>query len=300
MKGRAAALRTALAGCCLILLAACLLFAAGCGRGADAEAEQLQVHFLDVGQADAALLQYKGQHMLVDTGDVDGRPALVQRLKEKGVHTLDVVLISHPHGDHLGGMAALFDQFHIKQIYDNGQESRTAMYKNYVKNIVRKKISYKALKRGDKVTFADDVVCHVLWPSAEGAAAMTASESGRTNNQSVVCKIAFGSFSVLFTGDAQREAEEQILRHARRNDLKATILKAGHHGSKTSSSPAFIEAVRPEAVVVSCGAGNSYGFPHTAVLAALKKQKADVYRTDRDGAISVVSDGRGYTVIKER
>ena len=112
--------------------------------------------------------------------------------------------------------------------------------------------------------------------------------------------IAFGSFSVLFTGDAQREAEEQILRHVRRNDLKATILKAGHHGSKTSSSPAFIEAVRPEAVVVSCGAGNSYGFPHTAVLAALKKQKADVYRTDRDGAISVVSDGRGYTVIKER
>lgn len=133
MKGRAAALRTALAGCCIILLAACLLFAAGCGRGAGAEAEQLQVHFLDVGQADAALLQYKGQHMLVDTGDVDGRPALVQRLKEKGVHTLDVVLISHPHGDHLGGMAALFDQFHIKQIYDNGQESRTAMYKNYVK-----------------------------------------------------------------------------------------------------------------------------------------------------------------------
>ena len=129
---------------------------------------------------------------------------------------------------------------------------------------------------------------------------MTAAESGRTNNQSVVCKRAFGSFSVLFTGDAQREAEEQILRHARRNDLKATILKAGHHGSKTSSSPAFIEAVRPEAVVVSCGAGNSYGFPRTAVLAALKKQKADVYRTDRDGAISVVSDGRGYTVIKER
>ena len=174
------------------------------------------------------------------------------------------------------------------------------MYKNYVKNIVRKKISYKALKRGDKVTFADDVVCHVLWPSAAGAAAMTASESGRTNNQSVVCKIAFGSFSVLFTGDAQREAEEQILRHARRNDLKVTILKAGHHGSKTSSSPAFIEAVKPDAAVISCGAGNSYGFPHKAVLAALKKQKADIYRTDRDGDISVVSDGQGYTITKER
>lgn len=300
MKGRAAALRTALAGCCIILLAAFLLLAAGCGRESGAAAERLQVHFLDVGQADAALLQYKGQYMLVDTGDVDGRPALVQKLKEKGVHTLDVVLISHPHGDHLGGMAALFDQFHIKQIYDNGQASRTAMYKNYVKNIVRKKISYKALKKGDRIAFADDVVCHVLWPPSEGAAEDVVSESGQTNNQSVVCKISFGSFSVLFTGDAQREAEEQILRHVRRNDLKATILKAGHHGSKTSSSPAFIEAVRPEAVVVSCGAGNSYGFPHTAVLAALKKQKADVYRTDRDGAISVVSDGQGYTITKER
>lgn len=300
MKGRAAALRTALAGCCLILLAACLLFAAGCGRGADAEAEQLQVHFLDVGQADAALLQYKGQHMLIDTGDVDGRPALVQRLKEKGVHTLDVVLISHPHGDHLGGMAALFDQFHIKQIYDNGQESRTAMYKNYMKNIARKKISYKALKRGDKIAFAGDVVCYVLWPSADGAAEDAVSESGQTNNQSVVCKVSFGRFSVLFTGDAQRETEEQLLRHVRRKDLQATILKAGHHGSKTSSSPAFIEAVKPDAAVISCGAGNSYGFPHKAVLVALKKQKADIYRTDRDGDISVVSDGQGYTVTKER
>lgn len=300
MKGRAAALRTALAGCCIILLAACLLFAAGCGRGAGTEAEQLQVHFLDAGQADAALLQYKGQHMLVDTGDADGRPALVQKLKEKGVQTLDVVLISHPHGDHMGGMAALFDQFHIKQIYDNGQESRTAMYKNYVKNIARKKISYKALNRGDEIIFAGDVVCHVLWPPAEGAAAMAVSESGRTNNQSVVCKVYFGSFSVLFTGDAQREAEEQLLRQGRRNDLKATVLKAGHHGSRTSSSPAFLEAVRPEAAVISCGAGNSYGFPHAAVLTALKKQRADVYRTDRDGTISVVSDGQGYTITKER
>ena len=292
-------MRRALIGC-IILLAACLLLAAGCGRESGAAAEQLQVHFLDVGQADAALLQYKGQHMLVDTGDVDGRPALVQKLKEKGVHTLDVVLISHPHGDHLGGMAALFDQFHVKQIYDNGQASRTAMYKNYMKNIARKKISYKALKRGDKIAFAGDVVCYVLWPSADGAAEDAVSESGQTNNQSVVCKVSFGRFSVLFTGDAQRETEEQLLRHVRRKDLQATILKAGHHGSKTSSSPAFIEAVKPDAAVISCGAGNSYGFPHKAVLAALKKQKADIYRTDRDGDISVVSDGQGYTVTKER
>ena len=292
-------MRRALIGC-IILLVACFLLAAGCGRESGAAAEQLQVHFLDVGQADAALLQYKGQHMLVDTGDVDGRPALVQKLKEKGVHTLDVVLISHPHGDHLGGMAALFDQFHVKQIYDNGQASRTAMYKNYMKNIARKKISYKALKRGDKIAFAGDVVCYVLWPSADGAAEDAVSESGQTNNQSVVCKVSFGRFSVLFTGDAQRETEEQLLRHVRRKDLQATILKAGHHGSKTSSSPAFIEAVKPDAAVISCGAGNSYGFPHKAVLAALKKQKADIYRTDRDGDISVVSDGQGYTVTKER
>ena len=151
-----------------------------------------------------------------------------------------------------------------------------------------------------KIVFAGDVVCHVLWPPAEGAAAMAVSESGRTNNQSVVCKVSFGSFSVLFTGDAQREAEEQLLRQGRRNDLKATVLKAGHHGSRTSSSPAFLEAVRPEAAVISCGAGNSYGFPHAAVLTALKKQRADVYRTDRDGTISVVSDGQGYTITKER
>ena len=295
MEWKGTALRIVLVSC-IVLLAACLFFTAGCGQQSGAKREQLQVHFLNVGQADAALLQYKGQNMLIDTGDVDGRPALVKMLKDRGVHTLDAVLISHPHGDHLGGMAALFSQFPIRQVYDNGQEAYTAMYKNYVKNIADRKIPYKALKRGDTVIFADDVVLHVLWPSTDGVLP----ENGRTNNQSVVCKIIFGTFSVLFTGDAQREAEEQVLRSARKKDLKATIIKVGHHGSKTSSSPAFIEAVKPKGAVISCGAGNSYGFPHKDVIKTLKSQKSDVYRTDRDGAVSIVSNGHEYAVVKER
>lgn len=110
--------------------------------------KNLQVTMLNVGQADATLIQYKGQNMLIDTGDVDSRDELVKDLQAKGVKTLDIVLITHPHGDHMGGMAALFKAFTIKQLYDNGQSANTAMYKNYLKNIKAKQIPYKALKKG--------------------------------------------------------------------------------------------------------------------------------------------------------
>lgn len=281
------------------VLAACLL-AAACTRHGDENAAQLQVHFLDVGQADAALLQYKGKFMLIDTGDVDGRPALVKLLKKKGVEELDAVLLSHPHGDHMGGMTALFQQFPIRQIYDNGQVSRTAMYKNYMKNTVDLNIPYRALRQGDTIVFADDIACHILWPAASGPSADGLSESSRTNNRSLVCKIVFGRFSVLFAGDAQREAEEGMLRTVRQSMLQAAVLKVGHHGSRTSSAPAFIQAVAPEVAVVSCGAGNSYGFPHAEVMDFLRRQQVQVYRTDRNGTVSVVSDGSRYAVVKER
>lgn len=284
----------------MIGLAVILLLAAGCVRFGEKYDEQLQIHFLDAGQADAALLQYKGKYMLIDTGDVDSRPALLKMLKDKGVKELDVVLLSHPHGDHMGGMNALFQHFSIKRVCDNGQVVHTAMYKNYVKNIAERHIPYTVLKQGDKIVFADDVVCHVFWPTAQDGLDYGMSESSRTNNQSVVCKVVFGDFSVLFTGDIQYEGETAILRTVHHSQLKSTIVKVGHHGSQTSSGLAFIQAVRPVAAVISCGAGNSYGFPYQKVLDSLQKYGATIYRTDRNGMISVRSDGKTYTVAKER
>lgn len=262
----------------------------------------LHVSMLNVGQADATLIQYKGKNMLIDTGDVDSRDALVKQLKDKKVKTLDVVLITHPHGDHLGGMAALFKAFQIKQIYDNGQAANTAMYKNYLKNIKTKNIAYKALKKGDTITLGDDVKFAVLSPGKPFTKENTqgVSESGLTNDNSIVCKMTYGTFSIMFTGDAQKEVEEQLLKNYKGAELQANVLKVGHHGSKTSSSPAFVAAVKPADATISCGVNNQYKFPHKPTLDTLKKYHVNVYRTDKDGIISIISDGSSYEIKKER
>lgn len=261
----------------------------------------LHVSMLNVGQADATLIQYKGKNMLIDTGDVDSRDALVKQLKEKKVKTLDVVLITHPHGDHLGGMAALFKAFQIKQIYDNGQAANTAMYKNYLKNIKTKNIAYKSLKKGDTITLGDDVKFAVLSPGKPFTKENTqgVSESGLTNDNSIVCKMTYGTFSIMFTGDAQKEVEEQLLKNYKGIELQANVLKVGHHGSKTSSSPAFVAAVKPADATISCGVNNQYKFPHKPTLDTLKKYHVNVYRTDKDGIISIISDGSSYEIKKE-
>lgn len=261
----------------------------------------LHVSMLNVGQADATLIQYKGKNMLIDTGDVDSRDALVKQLKDKKVKTLDVVLITHPHGDHLGGMAALFKAFQIKQIYDNGQAANTAMYKNYLKNIKTKNIAYKALKKGDTITLGDDVKFAVLSPGKPFTKENTQGvlESGLTNDNSIVCKMTYGTFSIMFTGDAQKEVEEQLLKNYKGAELQANVLKVGHHGSKTSSSPAFVAAVKPADATISCGVNNQYKFPHKPTLDTLKKYHVNVYRTDKDGIISIISDGSSYEIKKE-
>ncbi len=261
----------------------------------------LHVSMLNVGQADATLIQYKGKNMLIDTGDVDSRDALVKQLKDKKVKTLDVVLITHPHGDHLGGMAALFKAFQIKQIYDNGQAANTAMYKNYLKNIKTKNIAYKALKKGDTITLGDDVKFAVFSPGKPFTKENTqgVSESGLTNDNSIVCKMTYGTFSIMFTGDAQKEVEEQLLKNYKGAELQANVLKVGHHGSKTSSSPAFVAAVKPADATISCGVNNQYKFPHKPTLDTLKKYHVNVYRTDKDGIISIISDGSSYEIKKE-
>lgn len=261
----------------------------------------LHVSMLNVGQADATLIQYKGKNMLIDTGDVDSRDALVKQLKDKKVKTLDVVLITHPHGDHLGGMAALFKAFQIKQIYDNRQAANTAMYKNYLKNIKTKNIAYKALKKGDTITLGDDVKFAVLSPGKPFTKENTqgVSESGLTNDNSIVCKMTYGTFSIMFTGDAQKEVEEQLLKNYKGAELQANVLKIGHHGSKTSSSPAFVAAVKPADATISCGVNNQYKFPHKPTLDTLKKYHVNVYRTDKDGIISIISDGSSYEIKKE-
>ncbi len=263
--------------------------------------DELRLHMFDVGQADAALVQYKGKNILIDTGHIDSRKKLVKLLKDRDVETLDAVLVSHPHSDHLGGMSALVDHFTVRQVYDNGEETDDAMYKLYIKKLGEQNVPRKAVRKGDVISFADDVVLHVLWPAGTARRDRGSStENSSENNRSVICRMTYNNFSVMFTGDAEEEAEKSVLKLYRPDDLRAVVLKVSHHGSKTAADPEFVAAVRPREALISCGTGNTYDFPHEQTLAVLAQYGAAVRRTDRNGNIVIRSNGHTYTVSSER
>lgn len=283
------------------------LAAAGCGGAAASSAaskaqssavkggKALTVRMLDIGQGDACLLEKDGKFVLIDSGDIEHRDAIVALLKKYKVKSLSKVVITHPHADHLGGMNAIFKNFKVEAIYDDGMPSGTASYKNYLKAIKANQIPYKALKAGDALTFFDGVTYKVLGPVK-----VIKDQKGNSdfNNNSIVGRLSYGNFSMMFTGDAEKEEEASIL--AGRGTLKSDVLKVGHHGSRTSTSPDFLRAVAPKAAFISCGLNNDYGHPHKTTVAKLEKAKVHIYRTDRDGTLTLTTTGDGYKITKER
>lgn len=261
--------------------------------------DSLIVRVLSIGQGDAILLEKGGQFALIDSGDVEHRPQMAEYLKTYHVKRLSAVIITHPHADHLGGMYAVFSTVPVDKVYDNGNPYPTASYRTYMKQINKRGIAYQALKKGDTIEFFPGVMFHVL-----GASGMVDEGSRKqryggsiVNNQSIVGRLRYGNFSMLFTGDAEREEEDAILSFAK--DLQSDVLKVGHHGSKSSSSPRFLLSVKPKDAVISCGAGNRFGHPHEVTLKKLSRIGARLWRTDRDGTITIISDGKSYSVAKE-
>lgn len=254
----------------------------------------LTVRMLDIGQGDSFLLEKDGKFVLIDAGDIEHRDAIVALLKKYHVKTISKVIITHPHADHLGGMLAVFKNFKVESIYDDGMPANTSSYKNYLKQIEANKIPYQALKAGDTLSFFDGVSFKVLGPVKK-----ITNQKGNSdfNNNSIVGRLTYGNFSMLFTGDAEKEEEQSILNA--KVTLKSDVLKAGHHGSRTSTSPDFLKGVNPKEVFISCGQGNDYGHPHKETMAKLEKAKVHIYRTDRDGTVTLTTSGKDYTIKKE-
>ena len=279
-----------------------LFFAAGCAAstaksepaGQQDAAAGVTVKMLDVGQGDALLLRTGEQTILIDSGDVDARDKLLRELRAEGVTTIDKLIITHPHADHMGGAEMLFANFTVKEVYDNGQPTTTALYRKYLKDIKAHSIAYKNLKEGDTLDFGGGVSFQVLSPTGE-----MFSTSKDLNGNSIVSRLVYGDFSMLFTGDSESEAEKRMLARYGKQ-LKSTILKAPHHGSKTSSSPAYLKAVQPKVALISCGTGNEYHHPHPSTRKKYEKDHIDFYRTDRNGTITIRTDGKSYTVTPER
>jgi competence protein ComEC len=291
-----------------VMIAVSLIMAVGCGNAVDklknvdaGKATNAQtktsgpvtIKMLNIGQGDSILIKTGEQVILIDTGDVDMRNKLVELLKKENVHQIDKLIITHPHADHLGGAYAVLKEFTVKQVYDNGQTTTNATYRTYMKLITSKKIPYKQVLDCENLDFGSGVSFKVFSPTADEIKA-----GGDLNSNSIVGKLVYNKFSMLFTGDCEADRERLILAKYG-NALKSTILKSPHHGSKTSSNREYLKTIAPEAVLISCGVNNDYKHPHDVTMNKYNDLKMKIYRTDKDGSITIETDGNTYKIQKE-
>lgn len=254
-------------------------------------APHLVVTFLDVGQGDCAVIQTPGGHVVVvDTGgwtpeDDHGRRTLVPFLRAQGIHCVDALVLTHPDDDHIGGATTLMERIPVRWLLVSGLPSDSATYGEVLATARRRGVRLATLRRGQFLQFSDGVLAEVLHPPAGGLPLLEHAD----NNGSIVLRIRWENTSFLLPGDAEAEAEAAMLVSGL--DLRADVLKLGHHGSATSSTEAFLHAVQPQVAIVSAGRRNPFGHPHPDVLARLEARKIRIFRTDRDGGITMVSDG---------
>lgn len=238
------------------------------------------VHFIDVGQADAALVLCDGASMLIDGGNREDSDLIATYLRKQNVTYLDYVVCSHAHEDHVGGLSGALATVKAGAVYAPKTEADTKVYRNFKTKVREQGLSITNPAPGDSVSLGTAKV-DFLGPVTENTDEM--------NDTSIVLKITYGETSFLFTGDAEREAELSILDTGA--DVSATVLKVGHHGSSSSTSYPFLREVNPQIAVISAGVNNDYGHPHKEVLSRLSDADAEIYRTDHDGDIIVTSNG---------
>ena len=252
----------------------------------------LEVTFLDVGQGDSILLRTREQNILIDAGEVEYGQTVVDDLADYGVEELDLVIATHMHSDHMGGMAAVVealpvDTFVMTALPDS-MVPTTRVYENLLTALEESpETAVEAAEPGAVYDLGGGVTLTILGPLTD---------YDDLNLTSVVCRVTPGARSFLFTGDMEREAEQDLLEAGA--DLDADVLKVGHHGASTSSTEDFLAAVSPAASVIEVGTGNSYGHPTGQTLERLQSY-GPIYRTDLDGAVVVATDGVSLTVTTE-
>ncbi|MFZ2473364.1 MAG: MBL fold metallo-hydrolase [Methanothrix sp.] len=252
--------------------------------------ENLTVYFWDVRQGDSELIQFNNKNVLIDAGTQEMGPRVECYLKEIGVSSLDLLIATHPHSDHIGGLLTVLNDFPIRQVLDSGQEHTSQTFENYLSLIDWKNIPFEVAKRGQTIDLDPAIDIEVLSPPA------THFIDDVLNQNSVVLKVTYENVSILFMGDAGNVAESNLLSSG--YNVDADVLKVGHHGSSSASSAEFLSEVTPLISVIEVGEGNEYGHPTTRTLNALQTTGSAIYRTDRDGSIMVTTDGEGITVTK--
>lgn len=242
----------------------------------------MKVNYIDVGQGDSILVQVNGKNLLIDAGPNSSTDKLVSYLNKQNIKKLDFVVATHPHEDHIGAMDTIINKYNIGEFYAPKKTTTTKTFESMVNALKSKNIKINAATAGVSLDLGKNVKCQMIAPNA--------SNYEDLNNYSAVIKITYGNSKFLFMGDAESLSEKEILN--KNYDISSDVLKLGHHGSSSSSSKAFLDKVSPKIAIISCGKNNDYGHPHKETSTEMKKRNIQVYRTDIDGSIVLISDGK--------
>lgn len=250
---------------------------------------ELVVHYIDVGQGEAALLQGPGFAILIDAGNIGGREVL-DYLTQLQVEAIDLLVVTHPHADHIGQAAEVLRTFPVREVWMSGYEHYTKAFEELLDAVLDSDADYFEPRAGFERSYGELELQVLNPPQGE--------LSRNVHETCLMLKAVYGQIAFLFTGDAEQRTEKALV--ARGLPLQAHVLQLGHHASRTSSALEFLVAVEPDAAVYSAGVGNDFGHPHPEVLNRLKILEIPVYGTDRYGTIVVRTDGQTYSLETEK
>ncbi len=249
----------------------------------------IAVHFLDVGQGDCSLIKTpEGKTMLIDASTKDQAAEILEYITSYGVTRIDYFVLTHPHADHIGSAQKIVETLDVGTVIMPDVTTDTATFENLLNAIDKKNIKLHIAKFGDEIKLGQ-ALATVLGPIKK---------TDDLNNMSIVLRLDYGKTSFLFTGDAEKPLEEDMLDKFGKNAFKADVIKIGHHGAETSSSEEFIRAVSPDYAVISCGKDNSYGHPHAETIETLEAHGIKYFRTDKVGNIIFSSDGEKIALLR--
>ena len=279
--------------------------AAGYVRKGRVKEKILKVSYIYVGQGDATLVRDVrpgGKSMLIDGGAFfkdksgsvfnAGQTYIAPYFEEEGIKKVDYIVATHKDADHIGGLAYIVDNVEVERVFSNSTPNITENYEILIAAAKRKGIMVEELKAGDTISFSKDIVCQVIGPLRNYAGGRDSE-----NDSSLVIRIVAGKSVFVFSGDMEIPAEMDMLSYG--DDIRCTFFKAPHHGSHSSSSKPFLDLIRPQVVVFSCGKNNEFGFPVIEVLRRYEDIHSDILRTDLHGTIEIVTDGKKYKIYKK-
>lgn len=258
--------------------------------------DEVKFHFIDVGQGDAILITTKDGNMLIDSGDLSSssQKKLDNYLKSENIKSFEYVVFTHTDADHIGSGDIVIKNYDVKTVIMPDYQATSKVFGRLVDAIEDKDVDLVLIGEDDDCekpgySFKLGPVTHTVMAPTE--------DFDDANEMSVVIKSVYGETSVLLTGDAEIKSEKAMIAKYKNGELDIDILKAGHHGSSSSSSHSFLTATTPDLVIISCGEGNKYGHPHEVVMDRFTKAEIEIFRTDLDGTVVVKTDGVTYTVL---